>query len=201
MHCQLVSSYGVIMHMLTLLGFLSRSVFLAATERVAWDRRGWARGCCDSGSVRREREGYSLGSKAVPADATDGKCLWLVQGVWWAEMALFNYLSSCPSGAGGSLSVLEASGTSGLIELHCWMDWSTKQFLHLLFAPSECNFSLLLFFFFLQYALAQRINWVLCQTWTSSIGPFVNTMRTVRWWWVTWRSPASIAVVTCPSLG
>uniref|UniRef100_A0A672MV47 Receptor protein-tyrosine kinase n=1 Tax=Sinocyclocheilus grahami TaxID=75366 RepID=A0A672MV47_SINGR len=27
-------------------------------------------------------------------------------------MALFNYLSSCPSGAGGSLSVLEASGTS-----------------------------------------------------------------------------------------
>lgn len=147
MHCQLVSSYGVIMHMLTLLGFLSRSVFLAATERVAWDRRGCARGCCDSGSVRREREGYSLGSKAVPADATDGKCLWLVQGVWWAEMALFNYLSSCPSGAGGSLSVLEASGTSGLIELHCWMDWSTKQILHLLFAPSECNFSLLLFFF------------------------------------------------------
>uniref|UniRef100_A0A9J8BI70 Receptor tyrosine-protein kinase erbB-4 n=1 Tax=Cyprinus carpio carpio TaxID=630221 RepID=A0A9J8BI70_CYPCA len=33
-------------------------------------------------------------------------------------MALFNNLSSCPSGARGSLSVLEASGTSGRIELH-----------------------------------------------------------------------------------
>lgn len=60
------------MHVLTL---LSLSVFLVGTERVAWDRRGCAHGCCDSGSVRREREGYTLGSKAMPADATDGKCL------------------------------------------------------------------------------------------------------------------------------
>lgn len=189
------------MHMLTLVGFLSRSDFLAATERVVWDRHGCARGCCDSASVRREREGYNFGSKGIAAKATDGKSLWLVQGVWWAEIALSNYLSSCPSGAGGCLSVLEASGNSGLIEMHFWMDRSAKQVLHLLFAPSECNVSLLFICFFLQYALAQRISWVLCQTWTSSIGPFVNTMRTVRWWWVTWRSPASIAVVICPSLG
>ncbi|XDV30135.1 hypothetical protein PO909_033119, partial [Leuciscus waleckii] len=28
------------------------SVFLVGRERVAWDRRGFARVCCDSGSVR-----------------------------------------------------------------------------------------------------------------------------------------------------
>lgn len=58
------------MHVLTP---LSLSVFLVGRERVAWDRRGFARVCCDSGSVMREREGYTLGSKALPADATDGK--------------------------------------------------------------------------------------------------------------------------------
>lgn len=53
------------------------SICLSGGHRgmVAWDRRGCAHGCCDSGSVRREREGYTLGSKAMPADATDGKCL------------------------------------------------------------------------------------------------------------------------------
>lgn len=108
--------------------------FLVGWERVAWDRRGFACGCCDSGSVRRDREGYTLGSKALPADATDGKYLWLVQGVWWAEMALFNYLSSCPSGAWASLSVFR----------HDWialLDGLKHQ-------PSPASIVYIIFFFF-----------------------------------------------------